>query len=55
MSPGEVQPNSTILAAMTDLWRLRPPGPDNIFAHPTFEPLRDACRDSYSNAGRSAP
>ena len=41
--------------AIAALWRLRPPGPDNILAHPAFVRLREICRDSYPNAGRDGP
>lgn len=41
--------------AMLDLWRLSPPGPDNILAHPAFVQLREYCRDSYPNAGKNGP
>lgn len=44
-----------MISAMSDLWRLRPPGPDNILAHPAFERLREACRDGYPNAGKRGP
>ena len=48
-------PSAAMLTALTDLWRLRPPGPDNILAHPAFERLREACRDGYPNAGKKGP
>lgn len=44
-----------MLLAMTELWRLRPPGPDNILAHPDFMRLRETCRDCYPNAGKKGP
>ncbi|MBN9508947.1 MAG: hypothetical protein J0I21_07475 [Alphaproteobacteria bacterium] len=44
-----------MLTALTDLWRLRPPGPDNILVHPAFERLREACREGYPNAGKKGP
>lgn len=44
-----------MLAAMTELWRIRPPGPDNILAHPAFIRLRETCRDGYPNAGKKGP
>jgi hypothetical protein len=44
-----------MLAAMTDLWRLRSPGPDNILSHPAFVRLRETCRDGYTNAGKKGP
>jgi excisionase family DNA binding protein len=49
MSEAATGPSSAIIAAMSDLWRLRPPGPDNILAHPAFERLREACRDGYQS------
>jgi len=48
-------PSAAMLTALTDLWRLRPPGPDNILAHPAFERLREVCRDGYPNAGKKGP
>ncbi|MEK9285316.1 hypothetical protein MTR72_37880 [Bradyrhizobium sp. ISRA442] len=44
-----------MISAMSDLWRLRPPGPDNILAHPAFVRLREVCRDGYPNAGKKGP
>lgn len=55
MSEATTGPSDAMISAISDLWRLRPPGPDNILAHPAFERLRDACRDSYPNAGKSGP
>jgi hypothetical protein len=46
-------PSSAMRSAMAELWRLRPPGPDNILAHPAFVRLREACRDNYSGAGKT--
>lgn len=50
---GEVAigPSAAMLEAIGELWRLRPPGPDNILAHPAFVRLREACRDDRSGAG----
>ena len=48
-------PSQAMLKIMADLWRLRPPGPDNILAHPAFERLREICRDGYPNAGKTGP
>ena len=55
MREAAASPSRAMLAAMSDLWRLRPPGPDNILAHPAFERLREACRDGYPNAGKRGP
>lgn len=55
MSEAATGPSSAMISAMSDLWRLRPPGPDNILAHPGFERLREACRDDYPNAGKKGP
>ena len=55
MSEAATGPSSAMMAAMSDLWRLRAPGPDNILAHPAFERLREACRDGYPNAGKKGP
>lgn len=55
MSEVPTGPSMAMLTAMTDLWRLRPPGPDNILAYPAFERLREACRDGYPNAGKKGP
>lgn len=48
-------PSEAMLQAIAELWRLRPPGPDNILAAPAFVRLREACRDGYPNAGKSGP
>lgn len=55
MSEAATGPGSAMISAMSELWRLRPPGPDNILAHPAFERLREACRDGYPNAGKKGP
>ena len=55
MSEAATGPSSAMISAMSDLWRLHPPGPDNILAHPAFERLREACRDGYPNAGKRGP
>lgn len=55
MSKAAIGPSSAMISAMSDLWRLRPPGPDNILAHPAFERLREACRDDYPSAGKKGP
>ncbi|EJU13466.1 hypothetical protein LH128_08626 [Sphingomonas sp. LH128] len=44
-----------MLQAMAELWRLAPPGPDNLLAAPAFDRLREACRDGYPNAGKKGP
>lgn len=48
-------PNSVMISAISDLWRLRSPGPDNILVHPAFEQLREACCEGYPNAGKKGP
>jgi hypothetical protein len=48
-------PSEAMLQAMTELWRLRPPGPDNILTTPAFVRLREVCCDGYPNAGKSGP
>ena len=48
-------PSAAMLSAMEALWRLAPPGPDNILAHPAFERLREVCCDGYANAGTTGP
>lgn len=48
-------PSPAMLGAMAELWRLSPPGPDNILAHPAFVRLREACRDNYSGTGKTGP
>ncbi|WP_245285377.1 hypothetical protein [Bradyrhizobium sp. WSM3983] len=55
VSEASAGPGTAMLAAMADLWRLRPPGPDNILVHPAFVQLRDACLDGYPNAGKKGP
>ena len=49
------RPSEAMLQAMAELWRLSPPGPDNLLAAPAFVRLREACRDGYSNAGKKGP
>ncbi len=51
MSGAETGPSVALLDAIAELWRLRPPGPDNILAHPAFLRLREACRDDQSGTG----
>lgn len=48
-------PSPAMLETMAELWRLQPPGPDNILAHPAFERLRAIFRDGYPNAGKTGP
>jgi hypothetical protein len=55
MSEVATGPSGAMISAMSDLWWLRPPGPDNILAHPAFERLREACRDDYPNSGKNGP
>lgn len=55
MSEAATRPSEAMISAMTALWRLRPPGPDNVLAHPAFERLREVCRDGYPNAGKKGP
>ncbi len=55
MSDAVMGPSREMISAMSDLWRLHPPGPDNILAHPAFERLRAACRDGYPTAGKKGP
>lgn len=45
MSEAATGPSKAMISAISHLWRLRPPGPDNILAYPAFERLREACRD----------
>jgi hypothetical protein len=54
-SDGLIGPTEALMRAMADLWRLRPPGPDNLLTEPAFVRLREACRDGYSNAGKTGP
>jgi hypothetical protein len=44
-----------MISAMSDLWRVPPPGPDDILTHPAFERLRESCRDGYPSAGKKGP
>lgn len=55
MSDEVTGPGAAMLDAMAALWRLRPPGPDNILEHPAFVRLRAACRDGYPNVGKNGP
>lgn len=36
-------PSQEMIDAVTDLWRLKPPGPANLFADPSFVRLRNCC------------
>jgi hypothetical protein len=51
MSEVAIGPSAAMLEAIGELWRLRPPGPENILAHPAFAHLREECRDDQSGAG----
>lgn len=55
MSEAATGPSSAMISAMSDLWRLRPLGPDNILAYPTFERLRKVCHEGYPNTGKKGP
>ncbi|MBW9076416.1 hypothetical protein JNB84_00505 [Rhizobium pusense] len=55
MSGEVIGPSAAMLDAIADLWRLCPPGPDNILKHPAFVRLREACRDGYPGAGKTGP
>ncbi len=55
MNDAQPGPGEAMLHAMAELWRLAPPGPDNLLAAPAFVRLREACRDAYPNAGKSGP
>jgi hypothetical protein len=37
--------------AVAALWRIPPPGPNNLLSAPRFVHLRDTCESLYSNAG----
>lgn len=55
MSEAATGPSGAMISAISELWRLRSPGPDNILGHPAFERLREACCDGYPNAGKRGP
>jgi hypothetical protein len=38
-------------SAIAELWDLRAPGPDNLFAAPAFARLRNACHADYPARG----
>lgn len=46
-------PDSTIVAALSDLWRIPRPGPDKLFSSPRFVALRDLCAERFG--GGKAP
>jgi hypothetical protein len=48
-------PSEVMVQAMAELWRMKPPGLDNLLAAPAFVRLREACRDGYPNAGKKGP
>jgi len=45
-------PTEAVSRAIADLWRLRPPAPNNLFAAPAFVRLQAACEAAYPGAGR---
>lgn len=55
MSKAVTGPSDAMISAISDLWRLHPPRPDNILAHPAFQRLRDDCLNGYPNAGKKGP
>lgn len=46
-------PDAMLVAAVADLWRIPPPGPDNLLAAPRFIALRDLCANRFG--GSKAP
>ena len=42
----------TLRKPLEALWRIPPPGPDNLFSAPAFVQLSEAARTAYPNAGR---
>ena len=46
-------PDPTIVAALSDLWRIPRPGPDKLFSSPRFVALRDLCAERFG--GGKAP
>jgi hypothetical protein len=42
---------TALTEAITELWRIPPPGPDNLLSAPRFVHLRGTCESLYSNAG----
>jgi hypothetical protein len=55
MMLSEGGPSTAMIAALTDLWRLSAPGPDNLLTDPAFLCLREACRADYPSAGSGGP
>lgn len=51
----ESRPSTAMIAALTDLWRLSAPGPDNLLADPAFLRLRESCRAGYPSCGPTGP
>ena len=45
------QPSDELAEAVGDVWRLQPPGPENLFASPEFVRLREAVQTLCPNAG----
>lgn len=41
----------SIREAVSTVWSLPPPGPENLFSHPAFRVLRDACAAVYPQHG----
>lgn len=46
-------PDPTIVASLSDLWRIPRPGPDKLFSSPRFVALRDLCAERFG--GGKAP
>jgi len=44
-------PPPDLIQAVAGLWRLDPPGPDNVFSAPAFIRLREVCQRLYPKAG----
>lgn len=51
----ESGPGEAMIAALTDLWRLSAPGPDNLLADPAFLRLRETCRAGYPSCRPTGP
>lgn len=44
-------PSKAMVSAMTELWDISAPGPDNLFSAPAFVRLREICQTEYPHAG----
>ena len=52
MSVTGTEPPDEVTKAVAELWRLPPPGPDNLFSSPEFVRLKEALRSLHPDIGK---